>query len=492
MERNETGDTTASAAPRTWSEMIACRVGAPDAAVIHPDGSSWSLDEVLARAAGAADWLDAIGAPPGVPVPALVSSTVPAFALLFAGAGSSRPLAPLSPRFVVDDLVACVAGLRAGVVLTSPEARAVADEVATRTGGRVAVVPEEFAASPRALDMDPDPDDVVVVIHTSGTTGRPKAVYQRQGPMVDRVARSAGPIQLGPGCRYATASAFHHQAGAGLFIVAMAAGATLVPLESFSPDTWKALEPLRPTHATVVPALMEALLDAGVLGLPSLRFVQYGSSPMHPDTVRRLIAEHPGIKLVQQFGQTEGSPITTFDHDMHLEALAHAPHRLRSVGLPIVDTELRIERAGADGIGEICSRASHYFAPDPDGWLRTGDLGHTDRDGFVYIDGRQHDVINRGGDKIYPVEVEQVLAMHPSVADVAVVGGPDRRLGQVPHAFVVLTPDATTGSDELASFARQRLTRFKVPGEWHFVDELPRNPANKVLRRLLIPPDAAR
>jgi acyl-CoA synthetase (AMP-forming)/AMP-acid ligase II len=491
VERNRTADTTDPAAPRTWSEMVARRVGASDAAVIHPDGAWWNLDELLARAAGAADWLDTINAEPGVPVPALVSSTIPAFALLFAGAGSGRPLAPLSARFVLDDLVACVVGVGAGVVVAQPEALAVADAVAARTGTRVAVVPEEFTPSRRLLDMDPNPHDVVVVIHTSGTTGRPKAVYQTQGPMVDRVARSAGPIELGPGCRYATASAFHHQAGAGLFIVAMGAGATLVPLAHFSPDTWKALEPLRPTHATVVPALMEALLDAGVLDLPSLRFVQYGSSPMHADTVGRLVAEYPGINLVQQFGQTEGSPITTFDHAMHLEALAHAPHRLRSVGLPIVGTELRIEDEDPDGVGEICSRASHYFVPDPDGWLRTGDLGYTDDDAFVYIVGRQHDVINRGGDKIYPVEVEQVLARHPDVAEVAVVGAPDRRLGQVPHAFVVPAPETAPRSDELEAFARERLTRFKVPRHWHFVDELPRNPANKVLRRLLVPPDAA-
>src|SRR4030095_13961254 len=104
-------------------------------------------------------------------------------------------------------------------------------------------------------------------------------------------ARSAGPIELGPGCRYATASAFHHQAGAGLFIVAMGAGATLVPLPPFSPDTWKALESLGPTHATVVPALMETLLGAGVLDLPSLRFVQYGSARLSTRTLRRLRVE---------------------------------------------------------------------------------------------------------------------------------------------------------------------------------------------------------
>jgi acyl-CoA synthetase (AMP-forming)/AMP-acid ligase II len=273
-----------------------------------------------------------------------------------------------------------------------------------------------------------------------------------------------------------------------MFIVAMGAGATLVPLAGFSPETWKALERLSPTHVTVVPALMETLLAAGVFALPTLRFVQYGSSAIHPDTARRLITEHPSISLVQQFGQTEGSPITTFDHAMHLEALADAPHRLGSVGMPIVGTELRIEDPDGQGVGEICSRASHYFAPDSDGWLRTGDLGYVDDDGFVYVAGRRHDVINRGGDKIYPVEVEQVLTMHPDVAEVAVVGVPDRRLGAVPHAFVVPPAGVAPDFDAVAAFARERLTGFKVPHDWHVVEALPRNPADKVLRRHLVPP----
>jgi acyl-CoA synthetase (AMP-forming)/AMP-acid ligase II len=216
--------------------------------------------------------------------------------------------------------------------------------------------------------------------------------------------------------------------------------------------------------------------------------VQYGSSSLHPDTARRVLTEHPSIKLVQQFGQTEGSPITTLSYEDHVAAIAGAPHRLRSVGRPIVGTDLRIVRADDEGVGEICSRSPHYFVPDPDGWLRTGDLGYQDDDGFVYIVGRGNDVINRGGDKIYPVEVEQVIATHPAVREVAVAGVPDRRLGSVPHAFVVaVDPDDRPDPDALFAYTRERLTGFKVPREWHFVDELPRNPSGKVLRRLLEP-----
>ena len=248
------------------------------------------------------------------------------------------------------------------------------------------------------------------------------------------------------------------------------------------------------THATLVPPLIEAALAAGVLGLPTLECIQYGASPLHPDTARRVLEEFPQIRFVQNFGQTEGSPITTMDHDEHVEALAHAPHRLRSVGRPTQGTELRIEGAtdpgnGEPAIGEICSRADHYFAPDPDGWLRTGDLGHQDADGFVYLVARKGDVINRGGEKVYPGEVELVIASHPRVREAAVAGAPDRRLGSTPHAWIVpVDPRNPPSPDELFAYTRERLAGFKVPHTWHVIDEIPRNPSGKVLRRLLVPP----
>ena len=467
--------------------MVAARVGATDPAVVDPDGSSWSLDELLEHGASAAGWLDEQGAEQGRPVPALVPAAPSSFALLFAGAGSERPLAPLSPRFTVPELTACVLDLEPTVIVTSPDARGVAEEVGARTGLPVAVVPDTFTSPARQLDMDPPGDATVAVLHTSGTTGAPKPVHQRQAPMAQRVLRSAGPIELGPGSRFATASAFHHQAGAGVLLVALGVGATLVPLPDFSPRTWSGLSPLGVTHATVVPALIEAALAANVLALPTLECILYGSSPLHPDTARRLLEEFPGIRLVQNLGQTEGSPITTFDHADHVEALAHAPHRLGSVGRPTEGTVLRIENADASGIGEVCSCGDHYFLTDADGWLRTGDLGYQDRDGFVYLVGRKQDVINRGGDKVYPAEVERVIASHPGVAEVAVAGVPDRRLGSTPHAWIVPVDAATPPTpDELFAHTREQLAGYKVPRVWHFTDTLPRNPSGKVLRRVLV------
>ncbi|HUZ10819.1 MAG TPA: AMP-binding protein [Acidimicrobiales bacterium] len=474
----------------TWSQMIAERSGRPDAAVINPGGERWTVDELLARAAGAARWLDGAGASPGAPLPALVPSQAASYALLVAGALTDRPLAPLSPRSAVDELCTCIHRLNAPLILTTAGNRAVADLAAARTGCRVGMVPETFPAVAGALDMDQGPDDIVAVVHTSGTTGVPKAVAQRQGPLALRIVQSGSPIELGPGSVYASASAFHHQAGVGLVLVAIGAGAALVTFPRFTPSEWSGLAEFGVTHATVVPPFIEDLLAAGTLDLPTLRFLQYGSAPLHPDTTRRLLSEHPRIRLHQSLGQTEGSPITNLSHEDHLEAVAHRPELLATVGRAVPRSELRIEGADGEGVGEITSRAAHYFAPDPDGWLRTGDLGSIDEGGFVSVVGRKNDAINRGGETVYPVEVERIVATHPKVRRVAVAGVPDRRLGKVAHAWVVpVDPGDPPGPDELRGFTRERLAAYKVPSAWWFVAELPVNPSGKLLRRLLVPPD---
>jgi acyl-CoA synthetase (AMP-forming)/AMP-acid ligase II len=473
----------------SWLEQVASHAHSGIRALVMGDGSAWTYAELLDKACGAASWLDTVGADTGVPIPLFAPTGPEAVALLLAGAMTGRPIAPLSPRFAAPELAACIGRLPPGPILTVAEHHAALGPVAELVDRRLVVIPADFPASRPSLDLDRSPTAVMAVVHTSGTTGLPKAVYQTQYPLSLRVRQSADPIELEEGSVYATASAFHHQAGVGLVLVALGAGATLVALPRFSVESWKALEPLAPTHATVVPALIETLLAANALYLPSLEWIQYGSSPIHPETAKRLLVDYPKVRLVQQMGQTEGSPLTTLGHQDHVDALASAPHRLESVGRPVPGSELRIEDPDAEGIGEICSRAEHYFAPDADGWLRTGDMGRKDDDGFVYIVGRRNDGINRGGETVYPVEVERIIEGHPQVREVAVAGRPDRRLGQVPHAFVVpVDPDDPPGVQELMAFARERLARFKVPYDWHFVTDLPRNPSGKVLRRVLADP----
>jgi acyl-CoA synthetase (AMP-forming)/AMP-acid ligase II len=170
----------------------------------------------------------------------------------------------------------------------------------------------------------------------------------------------------------------------------------------------------------------------------------------------------------------------------HLLAATGRPDLLQSVGRAAPGVEVRIARPEGAGIGEVVARAAHLFAASPDGWLRTGDLGRLDRDGYLYLIGRRGDMIIRGGENVYPMEIENRLLEHPQVADAAVVGVPDKLLGEVVKAFVVAAdPADPPASEELRAFTRSALAGFKTPACWEFVPSLPRNATGKLLRRKL-------
>jgi acyl-CoA synthetase (AMP-forming)/AMP-acid ligase II len=197
------------------------------------------------------------------------------------------------------------------------------------------------------------------------------------------------------------------------------------------------------------------------------------------------MANLPATELVQLFGQTEGSPITVLDGDDHRRARTDRPDLLYCAGRAGLGVELRVEAAGVDGVGEVWGRAAHFAVVDEAGWRHTGDLGRIDDEGYLFLAGRAGDTINRGGENVRPAEVEGVLATFPEIDDVAVVGLPDERLGEVVAAFVVAAPGHQLDWDELRVRARQELAGYKVPAVWSAVAELPRNAAGKVLRRVL-------
>ena len=219
--------------------------------------------------------------------------------------------------------------------------------------------------------------------------------------------------------------------------------------------------------------------------IPNPRVLQYGASPIHPDTLTAALHELPHTRFAQIFGQTEVSPIASLNHDDHLAALAGRPELLKTVGRAPMGVELRVEEPDGDGIGEIAVRSGHTFVTDADGWRRSGDLGRFDAEGYLSLHGRANDRIIRGGENIYPVEIEVALASHPGVREAAVVGVPDRRWGEVVKA-VVVADGGQPGEDELRQHVRDRLAHFKIPAIIEFVDELPRNANGKLLRRKLI------
>jgi acyl-CoA synthetase (AMP-forming)/AMP-acid ligase II len=458
----------------------------PDAPAVLDRGTVWSMAELAARGAAAANVLDEAGAAPGAAVPALFTTSPVALAFLLGGARTGRPIAPLGPKLTPRELSACVTKLRSDLIVTEEAFINVAAEVAERTQARLVVVPE-LEPSRRRLDMNAHPDDLAFVLHTSGTSGIPKAVPVREDRLATRTVANAALVELGPRCVYASASTFHHIAGLGMFAVALGAGAAVHCFRAFTVEGWLALGDAGVTHALLVPTMIEQLLAEGQLRIPSLRLLQYGASPIHPDTLRRTIEAVPGVRLLQIYGQTEGSPIAVLTPADHIVAAAGRSDLLATVGRAGPGVELRVESLDATGVGEVSARAAHLFRSDADGWLHTGDLGRIDREGYLHLSGRKGDMIIRGGENVHPLEVEAILKDHPLVAEAAVVGVPDQRWGQVVKAFIVPTdPNLPPEPEALRSYARSELAGYKVPTAWEIVDALPRSPQGKVLRRLLV------
>jgi acyl-CoA synthetase (AMP-forming)/AMP-acid ligase II len=470
--------------PVDWVSMVSTAQATTAPAVVA-GARVWSGTELLSRAADAAGWLAGSGLPEGVPVPALLQASPEALALVLAGAAVRRPIAPLGPKLTVRELAGCLEGLAAPCLVTQPSFADIAAAVAPGLGREVLVLDELPGRGRWSGPLPaPSPDDTAVVLHTSGTTGHPRAVPYRHDRLAHRCRLNATLQQLEPGSVFATASPFHHIAGLGNIMGALAAGATTVCVPRFTGPAWRELESLGVTHALAVPTMVEMLLRRGALPLRTLRVMQYGASPIHPDTLSTAMAQLPGAGFLTLYGQTEGSPITWLSPEDHRLAAAGRTGLLASVGRAAPGAEVRLADPDGSGTGEVIARADHLFAAGPDGWLRTGDLGRLDDHGYLYLAGRRGDMIIRGGENVYPQEVENRLLEHPGIAEAAVVGMPDRLLGEVIKAFLVpADPGDPPGPEELRAFARAALAGFKVPAQWEFVASLPRNATGKLLRR---------
>jgi acyl-CoA synthetase (AMP-forming)/AMP-acid ligase II len=258
----------------------------------------------------------------------------------------------------------------------------------------------------------------------------------------------------------------------------------------------------------LVPAVIQFLLatpDVADTDFSSLDLIVYGASPISEEVLKGAIRTF-GCRFMQAYGMTETTGgvvlLPPEDHDPD----GPNAHRLRAAGKAGPGCEVRVvDPEGLDdvpvgSVGEILIRSpqnmkGYWMMPEataetilPDGWLRTGDAGYLDDDGYVYIHDRVKDMIISGGENIYPAEVENCLMSHPGVADVAVIGVPDERWGETPLAIVVRTPDTDVGADEIIAYARENLAHFKCPTSVDFADELPRNPSGKLLKKDLRAP----
>jgi acyl-CoA synthetase (AMP-forming)/AMP-acid ligase II len=370
---------------------------------------------------------------------------------------------------------------------------------------------DEFRATAPAerVDCGVTSEDDLYQMYTSGTTGRPKGAVLSHGAVCANVEQVSLVYYARSGERALIVAPLYHAAAAVTTFVTVAGGGTLYIQEDFEPgETVRALSEERIGIATLVPAMIQfclsAVPDVAQRSYASLRSILYGAAAIS-ETVLRQAIETFGCDFVQGYGMTELTACATLllPQD-HVRALAGEPGLLLSAGRPVLGTELRIVDAdGTDlprgAVGEMVVRGpqrmkGYWHLPDAtqdairDGWMYTGDAGRVDEEGFLFIQDRVKDMIVSGAENVYPREVEEVLFKHPAVADCAVIGVPSEQWGEAIKAVVVLREGMSAGEDEIFDFCRDKLAGYKRPSSIDFIEELPRNPSGKVLKRELREP----
>jgi acyl-CoA synthetase (AMP-forming)/AMP-acid ligase II len=343
---------------------------------------------------------------------------------------------------------------------------------------------------------DPAPGDVAALFYTSGTTGRPKGAMLTQECLVSSAENVQRCRELDPGqsnVSLISVPLFHVTGCCSQMVTQVLMAGTTVLMPKFSPAAFlAAVAQHRVTLLTSVPTIYELVLrhpDLATTDVSSVRALSYGGAPMAPELVHRLRQAFPGARLGNGFGMSETSALATFLPD------AWADEHADSVGFPAPVVDVRVDRPDPDtGVGELLVRGQNVavgYWGDPartaetfrEGWLRSGDLATIDEAGLVRIVDRAKDMINRGGENVYSVEVENALAEHPDVLEVAVVGVPDDVMGEKVGAVLLVRPGATLPVADLAAFARERLADYKVPQFVRVLDgPLPRNAGGKVLK----------
>jgi long-chain acyl-CoA synthetase len=486
-----------------------------DAPAIDFEGRTISFGELDERSNRVANALAALGVGPGDRVAFLDKNGPEYFEVLFGVAKLNAVTVAVNWRLAPDEVAQVVDDSGATLFVVGSEFTECVEAIEDRLPSVKTMIalgdhPRWTAFRRLVADADDrDPgvvarrDDIALQLYTSGTTGLPKGV------MISNENLFSGPFRLREQWRLDDDSVvlammpMFHIAGSGWAIVSLGFGCrTVVHREIDPPAILRDIEAHGVTNALFVPAVINFLLHTpGVetTDFSSLRKVVYGASPI-TDTVLVEAMRVLGCEFVQVYGLTETTgAITQLDHVDH-DPVAR-PHLLRSCGKPYPWVEVRIvdpDRGVEAGVGEVgelwtrsCQNMVGYWANDAatgsvldaDGWFRTGDAGYVDSEGYLYLHDRVKDMIVTGGENVYPAEVENVLARHPDVADVAVVGVPDEQWGEAVMAVVVRRPGRDLTGEELVAFARDHLGGYKLPKSIAFAEALPRNPSGKLLKR---------
>jgi len=472
--------------------------GARPALVCPDDGEAVTHADLRKRVAAIAAQLCAAGVERGGRVAIVLPNGPEIVEVLLGVAAAGAAAAPLNPaytepeyRFYLDDLAPQLLVVGAGA---APVARAAADsipivEVSARAGAEP-LLTRDGAELPADRDgADGAPEDVALLLHTSGTTSRPKQVPLLQRNLTSQAHSIAAHYALSADdVSYCAMPLFHVHGLIASTLAQLAAGGTVIVPRRFSPRRfWGQARDCGVTWLSAGPTLHRMILDQPGAPAGPLRFVRSCSSALSPELMSEAEARY-GVPMIEAYGMTENT------HQMTSNPLPPAERLPGSVGVPAGADVRIVDAAGADVppgtpgevaihgpgltpgyLGNAAANAEAFFA----GWFRTGDEGVLE-DGYLRLRGRLKEMIIRGGENISPYEIEAVLQAHPQVAEAVVFGVDDRKYGQTVAAAVVVR--GAVGADELREQARRSLAAFKVPDRIHILEEIPKTPTGKVQR----------
>jgi long-chain acyl-CoA synthetase len=501
---------------RTLSYAETIRLGAartPDAPCLTFQERTWSWREVLGRSSQAAQGLLEAGLEPGGRVIFLGKNCSEFFEILYGTSMAGGVTGGVNWRLAPHEMLAVINNAEATVLFVGTEfLRELSEFRASLTSITKIVVigtggtDEEYE---QWLQRQPatDPDvavsetDTAIMTFTSGTTGLPKGVMSSNAA-VSAVFSMSQVLNVTEKSIALIATPVFHATGTTSASMLLSAGAQCVIAREAEADLLLGLiDKHKITVMTVVPAILKAMMESPKLhefDVSSLDTISYAASPISPELLERCL-DHFGCRFVQIYGLTETNCATVLLPEDHRDHLMSAGRPLPGVEVRVVDPT-----TGADldeGVtGEVWIKApsnmsAYWRAPEEtaatltdDGFIRTGD-GALIRDGFLYLQDRIKDMIVSGGENIYPIEIENVLAYHPQINDVAVIGIPSDKWGETVMALVVRKAGADDLTEEgVIAYARENLARYKCPTSVAFVDVLPRNPSGKILKRVLREP----
>ena len=419
--------------------------------------------------------------------------------------------------FMLNDsgVKAIVVGQRYQDMIRSvkPELTTLEHQITLEAPGDDFVFYEDLIANSSDEERSPsaDGEDVTIVMFTAGTTGTPKGVMLSHNSFSSYILANVEPVDMEVAEKNILTVPLHHIAGVQAVMAAIYGGRTLVLQRQFDEEGWmKLVQDEKVNRAMMVPTMLKRLMDQPTFkdyDLSSLRVITYGAAPMPLEVIKKAIAEFPNTRFINAFGQTEtASTITMLPPDAHDIREGDPDYeqkmkRLGSIGKPLPDVEVRIvDEEGNDVAleenGEIVARGERlmkgYWNREEatketlrGGWLYTGDLGYWDDEGYIFLSGRAKDFLKRGGEMIAPEEVEQIIMSHPAVDEAAIIGVQDIEWGERVRAIVVIKPGMELTAEDVVEHCRPRMAGFKRPEDVIFIDELPRNPMGKVLKRVL-------